>query len=148
MSDPKNGIKISRSGDVKFDLREILDAIGVERINACSWKVKLINLVIPDDNPFYESIDQDVRGVRNGPFDPVRPKSWTSGKLLQFADSSKQVVDGAFVGYSSTPKGKKRRLVIKAFDSAFWEVWADRQAVIDDVTVVFPWSVKILTSVT
>jgi hypothetical protein len=137
MPDLKYGIRIKFSGSQRFDLSEIVDSIGAERILDLSWKVGLINVVIPQSNPFYDTFDPEVRAVVNSPFERVRIAAWTGTKVLMFANSQQQVVDGEFIGYKTSPKGKKKWIVIKAFDCSWWDVWSGDEKLVDRLREAF-----------
>lgn len=138
MSDLRYGIKLKLSRDARFDLAEVMAAIDGGLLRRLIWKVQLESFVIYYESHFARNAEF-IAPVGDGWIEcGIDRRPWDYEQLVQFAREDHQVIDGLFTGYKTTPKGKKKWLVFKAFDSSFWEVWAGDQAVIEKVSAAFP----------
>ena len=137
MSDLKHGIKLKLSQESHFDLAEIAAAIGEDLLAKLSWKVEMGFFVIHRESEFAQ-ISQLVDPWPNGwCHRSMDKRSWSFDRLMRFSREKHQVVDGEFVGFKTTPKGKKKWIVIKAFDSSWWEVWSPDQKLLSKVRAEF-----------
>lgn len=146
MSDLKYGIKLKLSRENRFDLAEIFAPIGEEFLRELTWKVQLEFFVIHRESEFARSAEY-VAPLGDGWIEcRTNRRPWSYDQLVRLPRENHQVVDGEFIGYKSAPKGKKKWLVLKAFDSSFWEVWSEDWTVIDKVSAVFTNTERIFKS--
>lgn len=140
MTNLKHGIKIRLLCDRQFDLAELLAPIGVELLRTLSWKVQIDFFVVQYENEFAKGAEF-VAPIGNGYIQcRIDRRQWSYEQLERFSREIPQVVDGEFTGYKTTPKGKKKWLVLTAFDSALWEVWSEDLRVIEWIKEAFAWA--------
>ena len=121
-----------RGGDetaaLKFDLKEILAALGPSGLTA-----------------YWSAGDVAARG---GAFDATGEGASeleglaasggriVGSRLAQIAERIQQVIWGRFAGYEDK-LGEVPRVVVIAFDSSWWEVQSDDEALLDRVAASF-----------
>ena len=144
MSDLKHGIKLKLTEENRFGLAEIIAAIGEEQLAALTWKVQMDFLVVHYQNEFAQDATF-VAPVGDGWIDcSTAKKKWSFERLMRLSCEGHQVVDGEFVGFKSTPKGKRKWVVLKAFDSSWWEVWSPDAKILTKVRDAFQNSEEIV----
>jgi hypothetical protein len=148
MFDLNYGIRLKLSSDNRFDLLEVLAPIGEELIRKLAWKVQMESFVIHYESEFAQN-SEFIAPIGDGYLEcRTARRPWSYEQLARFSRERHQVIDGEFIGYKATPKGKKKWVVLIAFDSSWWDVWSGNPAVIDKVSAVFPWAEKISPSAT
>lgn len=146
MPDLKYGIKLKLAEDSKEELRRILASIGDDLIRRLSWKVQLEFFVIHHESEFARNAEF-VLPVGEGWIQcRTDRRPWSYDQFERFSREVTQVIDAEFAGYKSTPKGKKKWIVLKAVDGSFWELWTESQPLIGEVSAAFIQTEKILKS--
>jgi hypothetical protein len=103
-------------------LRDLLDQLpGVDGLR---WSVMEIWTVARSDATDVSSIESRAAGSPKG-------LEMRSSELRELADELAQVIDGIFAGYRGEPPSRSDKdlrhtteIVIEAFDSTFWRVYA------------------------
>lgn len=138
MTGLKHGVELKLTKESRFDLAEIMAAIGEASLSTLSWKVQMEFFVIHYQSEFAQSAERvDVLGEGWLHCRSAR-RGWSYEQLMRLSIEKHQVVDGEFIGFKTTPKGKKKWVVLKAVDSSWWEVWSPDQKLLDRVRDAFP----------
>jgi hypothetical protein len=112
----RDGTESGGKNALEFDLRDVLDALG-PRAARSRWHYSGLC--------YTSASGQDIEAFERSPGDLI-----DGTQLIAAAQQLQQVIDGHFEAFENenTPW-----VVVRAVDSAWWEVWSDDHAVLDAV---------------
>lgn len=121
---------------LSFGLKEILEVIG-ERVVESTWKCREVDYVAKPENALHETNKNKLIDAFGNLVNEYNLKKHEmSGKYLQeFAGKVMLIINGEFLGYY---QGAKRPwIIIKAFDSSWWEVFSKKPEYVSRFKEVF-----------
>jgi hypothetical protein len=118
----RDGTEAGARGALDFDLEDVLAALGPVVLTS-QWRCSGLWYIANDDR------DVDL-------FDRLSTQSDLIGgeTLLRACGRVSRFIDGEFEGVAA---GGDRWIIIRAVDSSFWEVFSDRQDVLDAIRARF-----------
>lgn len=118
----RDGTQPGGGGGLEFDLAQVLAALG-DRVAASSWRARELSYVSQND-------------AEIEPLERLRAGALVSGAdLLDSLPRLIQVIDGEFEGFELD--GEPPWVVVRAVDSSWWEVHAERPEVLAAVRAWF-----------